>query len=339
MGYIGAWIPEEYGGMGYDFTTYCVIFEELVTNQFPICGAMSGHNFPLFALNFWGTEEQKQKYLIPLAKGEKIGCGAITDPAGLGNHPEWGFSATETADGYMLNGTKVFITNSEVADIKCIFGRPAPGNDGKLDHMYIIEKGTPGCEDSGHEVKVLPDTKSDWGTISMKDVVIPKMNKVVDNGFGAPFMGPSYLLLCIQSMVLAELGFLKTLRFAKERRRFGRPLTDLQSVSHKLADAAINNEASRALIYTAAGLWDKGDLDQALRIASMAKAFVCEQCTKSLHELALIHGGIAWTQPGLIGIMWAASMQLEIAEMPPAVHRDLIMESYGIEAGWKQGQD
>lgn len=335
MGYIGAWVPEEYGGQGYDFSTYCLILEELANNMFPIGGALSGHNIAMLALNYWGTEEQKQKFLVPLAKGEKIGCGALTDPAGLANYPEWGFTATETEDGYVLNGSKMLTTNSEVAEIKCIFGRPAAG---KLDHMFIVEKGMPGCEDSQHEIKLVPDAKADWGTITMKDVKVPKMNKIADNGFGASWMGPSYLLLCVQAMILAEKGFLKTLMFARERTRYGRPLTDLQTVSHKLADIAISNEASRALIYTASGLWDKGDYDKACTVSSMAKAYVCESTNKTLHDCTILHGGIGYTQPAMIGGMWAMSIQLELAEMPGDIHRDFIMEAYGVKAGWKHGE-
>ncbi len=335
MGYIGAWVPEEYGGQGYDFSTYCLIIEELSKNQFPIGGALSGHNIALLALNYWGTEEQKQKFLIPLAKGEKIGCGALTDPAGLANYAEWGFNANEEADGYVLNGCKMLTTNSMVADFKCIFGRPAGS---QLDHMYIVEKGTAGCEDSQHEVKLVPDPKADWGTITMKDVKIPKLNKIADNGFGASWMGPSYLLLCIQAMVLANMGFMKTLAFAKQRTRYGNPLTDLQTVSHKLADMAISNEASRALIYTASGLWDAGNYDKSCTVSSMAKAYVCESTNKALHDATILHGGIGFTLPAMIGAMWAASIQLELAEMPGDIHRDFIMEAYGVKPGWKHGQ-
>lgn len=337
QGYIGSYIPEEYGGLGYDMTTYFLIIEELTKHNYPICGALAGHHLGVLAMLAWGTEEQKQKWLVPCATGEKIACGSVTDPAGLANFPQWGFEETKTETGWKLNGTKVLTTNAIAADIQVIFGRPSEGKSW-FDHVYIVEKGTPGVETGDQEHKLVPVPTDDWGSIVLRDVEIPAMNRIDDNGSGTTWLGPSYLLLSVQAMVMGYAAFQLSFAFTTQRERYGRPLVALQAVSHKLANMAIRNESGRSLIYNAVRLWEEGRGEECLRLASMAKAYVCESATESLHDAVILHGGIGYTVPVMVGPLWASSIQLELAEMPGDVHRDFIMQSYGVEPGWKNGQ-
>lgn len=334
QGYISAFVPEEYGGAGYDLTTYFIILEELSKYGYPASGAIAGHDLGLLPLLYWGTEEQKKKYLPSLASGKAIACGAVTDPAGLTNYPEWGLTVKEDGDDLILNGSKMLVTNPHVSDIKIIFGQPTKGT---FSEVYIVEKGTPGLETGYQEKKIVP-ANSDWGSINMKNVRIPKSNRIVDNGMGQLWFGASFLSLALSALVLGDAAFNMTKAFTSQRTKYDRPLNELQKVSHRLVDMAVNNETSRNLIYAGARFWDEGRYEEAYRYGSMAKIYVPEAANKNLHEAAILHGGIGYTPQAMIGVMWASSLQLEIAEMPADVHRDFVAETYGIKAGWKNGR-
>ncbi len=334
QGYIAAYVPEAYGGMGYDLTTYFVILEELSRAGHPAANSMGAHDLGLLPLLYWGSEEVKKKYLTPLGSGRKVACGAVTDPAGLSNFPEWGITEVADGDDLVINASKVMVSNAHVSDIKVIFGKP----DGEeFDKVYIIEKGMPGVETGFQERKLIPGV-SDWGSIGLKDVRIPRENKVVDNGFGQYWLGPSFMSIALTSLVLGEIGFKTALDYTKQRSKYGRPLTDLQAVSHRLMNMAVRNETSRDLIFTGARLWDEGRYEEAYRLGCMAKIYVPDAANQTLHEAAILHGGVGFTPQAGIGAMWAASLQLEIAELPADVHRDSLAETYGISPGWKNGR-
>ncbi len=333
QGYIAAYLPEEYGGMGYDHVTYYSIFEELCKNSYPCTGPISGHILGIKAIEAWGTDEQKKMFLPQLGSGEKICCGAATDPAGGTNFSEWGLTEEETEDGWILNGTKVITTNAHNADYKVVFGRPQNGAKW-YDHFYVIPKDAKGLETGEQEMKLVPDG-SDWGTMVLKDVHVPKICRFERGDKDALWLGTSYMMVALQSLVLGEAGFMYAFGFATQRSRRGGKLIDLQTVAHKIADMAIRNEAGRGLIYTAARMWDEGRKEECSRLASMAKAFICEAANKNLHDATIIHGGIGNTMPATVGVLWAASLQLELAEFPCDMHRDFVIESYGVDLDWK----
>lgn len=337
QGYIGATIDEEYGGMGYDLTTFFLIVEELSKNSFPLCGALAGHFLGVLAITEWGTEEQKRKYLPQIASGDCLVCGTVTDPSGMGNFAEWGLTETKTETGWIVNGTKVLTTNAANSDLKVLFARPSEGKH-LFDHVYLIESDWKGVEVGEQEHKLMPDC-GDWGTITFNNVEVPAENRIDDNGSGYYLFGPSFLTLCVEAMVLGMGAFKMAFDFTTQRTRYGRPLVALQSVSHKLADMAIRNETSRCLIYTAARLWDEGRHLECYRLACMAKAYVVEGVNQTAHDAVILHGGVGYTIPAKIGPMWASSIQLELAEMPGDIHRDFLMETYGVQPGWKNGQD
>ncbi|MDR1712128.1 MAG: acyl-CoA dehydrogenase family protein [Propionibacteriaceae bacterium] len=334
QGYIAAFVPEEYGGMGYDLTTYFVMLEELTRCGHPAANSMGAHDLGILPLLYWGTDEQKKEFLTPLGSGKSIACGAVTDPAGLTNFPQWGLTAAPDGDGIVLNGGKVMVSNAHVSDTKVIFGKP---DGGHFDKVYIVPKDTAGVETGYQEKKLIPGL-SDWGSINLKDVRIPAANVVKDNGFGQYWLGPSFMSIAITALVLGEGGFRMAMAYAKQRTKYDRPLHDLQAVSHKLMDMAVQLEAGRDLIYTGARLWDEGRYEEAYRLGCMSKIFVPAAANKVLHEAAILHGGVGFTPQAGIGVMWAASLQLEIAELPADVHKDFLAETYGISAGWKHGQ-
>jgi len=335
MGYVGISIPEEYGGQGHDETTQLIVIEALGAYGYPALEALAGHTLGFLPIYYWGTEEQKQKYLVPLASGKKLCCGALTDPAGSFNFGGWGFEPKKDGDDYILNGSKVMVTNAVASDIKVIFAKNEAGGD--FGKMFIVEKDTPGLETGHQEARIVPGP-SDWGTISMKNVRVPKENVVIDNGFGAKWAAPSFNVAAIMGLTLGQAAFAMALNYTKQRTRYDRPLTDLQAVSHRLVNMAIKNETSKTLIYTAAGLWDEQRYDESVRLSSMAKAYACESATQNVHDATVLHGGVGYTPQSIIGVLNAMVVSVEIAEIPPDVHRDIVAQTYGISPGWKNGR-
>lgn len=334
MGFIGVSIAEEYGGQGRDLTTELLVLEEMGNNGFPIGGAIVAHNLGMLAIQYWGTEEQKQKYLVPAASGKAICCGAFTDPAGSFNFPEWGMNVTKDGSDYIINANKVMVTNAVISDIKIIFGMDPKLGDS--NHAYIVEKGAEGVAGQA-EQKMVPDL-ADWGTVSLKNVRVPEANRLNGENCKVPWLSLGFLTTAVLSHSLAQIAFVKTLAFTKQRTRYGKPLTDLQTISHRLVNMAIANETSRSLIYNAARLWDEERYEESARLCSMAKVYVTENANKTLHDATVMHGGVGFTMAPRVGPMWASSLQLEIAEGPTDLHRDLVAESYGIKPGWKDGR-
>lgn len=334
QGYMGAWVPEEYGGMGYSMTDYLVILEELQRNGNPASGPMTCADLGMLPIMYWGTEEQKKAFLGPVCRGEATMMGSVTDPAGLGNFAEWGMKVTKDGDEYVLNGNKVCGTMIDIADYKVVFG-PAENSDWSSS-VYVVKKGQEGVETGFREEKIIPSL-ADWGSMNLKDVRVPEFNRVVDNGFGGKWMAPSYMFMGIMSLTVSEAAFNKTMEFCKQRTRYGRPLVAIQTVSHKLVDMAIKIANMRELVYTAAKLWDEGRYLEGARYASMVKIYATESCTEITQECTILHGGVGFTQAAGIGRMWISSVGIQIAEQPPAVHRDIVAKTFGIDEGWKNG--
>jgi alkylation response protein AidB-like acyl-CoA dehydrogenase len=335
QGYLGAFVPEEYGGEGYDLTTFFLIVEELMRNGYPIMAPLGGHYLSTMAILKWGSEEIKQHYLPGICNGDTLLCGAITDPAGLANFPEWNFKQEQVDGGWKISCNKVLVTNPMNCDVAVIFGPPAKGHH-LPDQVYIVEKGTPGFEVGTQEKKLL-DGFSDWGGLNLTDVFVPEDHHLTNDNVN--WLGTSFLLLAMQAMVTGENAFNIAMNYATTRTRYGKPLVALQTVSHTIADMAIRNEASRDMVYTGTRLWDEGREDESYRVCLMAKAFVTAEAGKSLHDAAVMHGGAGYARDTGIGNMWINSLCLEIAEMPPAIHKDWLMETYGVHPGWKEDQD
>lgn len=335
QGYLGAYLPEEYGGGGYDLTTFFLIAEEMMKCGAPIMGALAGQYLGSLAIQYWGTDEAKKNYLPGVCSGDIVLAGAMTDPSGMGNFPEWNFSQEKVDGGWKISCAKVMVTNAENCDVAIIFAPPSEGY-----HLprsaYVVDKKSAGVEVSAQEPKILGGY-SDWCGLTLTDVVVPDENKL--SGPTCDFMGTSFLFLAMEAMVTGYGAFKSAMDYCTTRTRYNRPLVALQSVSHRIANMAIANTVSRALVYTATRMWDEGRAEECYRTCLMAKAYVTENAGKSLHDAAVLHGGAGYAAKTGIGYMWINSLCMEIAEMPPDVHRDWIMETYGVQPGWKNGQD
>lgn len=337
QGFVGISIPEEYGGQGHTYTTELVVNEALGCYGFPALESMAGHALGMSVLEYWGTEEQKKKYLPGLASGELLCCGAATDPAGSMNTTEWGLTYKEEGDSYVLNGTKVLVTNAHASDIKIVFGQSSEDGGVHLNKAFIIEKGTPGMETGYQEARVVPGP-CDWGSISLKNVRVSKANVMQDNGFGCKWNALGFNAAALMVLGLGMGAFQMAFKYTSQRTNSGRPLTALQSVSHRLVDMAVSNETSKCLIFTAARLWDEKRYDESMRLAYMAKVYVGEAMQKVVHDATVLHGGLGFSPKSIIGMLNAGVVAAEIAEGCPDILRDFVAQTYGIEPVWKKGR-
>lgn len=335
-GFVGISIPEEYGGQGLDFTTELVVIEGLATYGYPALEPLLGHALGVAAIYYWANEEQKKKFLVPLASGEKLCCGAATDPAGSMNFTEWGLTYQEDGNDYILNGSKVLVTNADSADIKVIFAREKDSGN-TISRVFIVEKGTPGLETGYQEARLVPGPQ-DWGSINLKNVRIPKVNCIVDNGFSNVWLALGFGMAAVGLLSLGQTAFGMALNYTSQRTNSGKPLTALQAVAHRLVNMAISNETSKTLIYTASRLWDEKRYEESAKLCFMAKTYVAEAAQKTIHDATILHGGLGYSPKSTIGVINAMMVSMEIAEGCPDILRDVIGQFYGIEPVWKKGR-
>lgn len=335
-GFIGMSIPEEYGGQGQSVVTELIVSEVLGDYGYPALENLAGHQLGCAVMLYWGTEEIKKKYLTPCAKGEKVCCGAATDPSGSFNMSEWGISWREEGDEVVLNGNKVVVTNADTADVKVIFGTDESHT--KQGRAFIVEKGTPGVATGEQEGRLIPGPQ-DWGSIYLSDVRIPKENMLLANEMGNKWTALGFNNGALMTMTIGRTAWKLAMKYTSERTNSGKPLNELQKVAHRLVDMATVIDICKASIYTAGQLWDEGRYDESVRLSYMNKAFTCEQTCKITHDAVVLHGAIGYNPKMVVPALNAMVVSTEIAECPPDILRDMIAATYGIEPTWKKGRD
>ena len=335
-GFIGMSIPEEYGGQGQDIVTELIVSEVLGDFGYPALENLAGHQLGCAVLYYWGSEEIRKKYLTPCAKGEWVCAGAATDPSGSFNMSEWSISAREDGDDYVVNGSKVVVTNADTADVKVVFGLDETHT--RQGCAFVIEKGMPGVETGEQEGRLFPGPQ-DWGSIYLSDVRIPKENVLRPNEMGNKWTALGFNNGALMTMTIGRTAWKLAMKFCSERTNSGRPLTQMQKVAHRLADMATLCDMAKASIYTAGRLWDEGRYDESVRLSYMNKAFTCEQMSKVTHDAMVLHGAIGYNPASVVCVLNAMVASTEVAECPPDILRDLIAQTYGIEPTWKSGRD
>ena len=335
-GYIGMSIPEEYGGQGQTVVSELIVTEVLGMFGYPALENLAGHQLGCAVLYYWGSEEIKQKYLVPCAKGEKVCCGAATDPSGSFNMTEWGISYRVEGDEVIVNGQKVVVTNAETSDVKVIFGK----EDGGVTQScaFIIDKDTPGVSFGGQEQRLIPGPQ-DWGSIFLEDVHIPKENMLT----GSPAKVNSWTALgfnagALMTMTIGQTALNLAMKYTSERTNSGRPLNQLQKVAHRLVDMATVIDICKASIYTAGRLWDEERYEESVRLSFMNKAFTTEHMCKVCHDAVVLHGAVGYNPATIVPVLNAMVVSTEIAECPPDILRDMIAQMFGIEPVWKAGR-
>ena len=300
MGFLGVIFPEKYGGAGMGYVEYAIIIEELSRVDGSVGIIVAAHNsLCTNHIYKFGTEEQKKKFVVPLAQGEKLGCWSLTEPEAGSDAGGTRTVAVKKDGGWLINGSKTFTTNGHYADI-CV--GMAVTDSSKKSHgisAFVIEKGTPGFRPGKKENK-LGLRASDTSEVVFTDCRVPAGNLLGNEGEG--FVNSLQILdggrISIASLGLgmAQGAYEASLRYAKQRKQFGKPIADFQAIQFKLADMATQIEAARLLTYQAAWLADRAiaagnDDARFTRESSMAKLYAGEVAVRVANEAVQIHGG------------------------------------------------
>lgn len=299
LGMLGATVPQEYGGTGMDNVSYLVMTEEIGRACSSLKTAIAVHlSLCATTIMSYGNEDQKRKYLVPLAKGEKLGAWALTEPNAGSDAASLRTTARVEGGDYILNGTKMFISNGGLADIVIIFAR-LPGTE--RHHgicTFIVEKGTPGFYPGSVESsKKLGLRASPTAELVMEDCAIPRENLIGEEGQGWEIALDSFnhgrLSVAAGAVGLARACLEQSIEFAKAREAFGRPISKFQLIREMIAEMAMEIEAGRLLTLKAASLMDGGE-DPTLA-ASEAKLFTSKMVMKAADNAVQIHGGYGYS--------------------------------------------
>ena len=298
LGFMGIMTPEAYGGAGMDTLAYVLALEEIAKIDASAAVIMSAHNsLVLYGLNEYGTEEQKQKFLKPLASGEKLGAFALSEPEAGSDASSQHTIAEDKGDHYLLNGTKNWITNGGNADIYLVIAQTHPEKGHKGINVLIVEKGTPGFSIGPKENK-LGIRSSDTHSLMFTDAKVPKENRIGEDGFGFTFamktLDGGRIGIAAQALGIAAGAYDLALAYSKERKTFGKPISNHQAIQFKLADMEVDIEAARLLTYKAACTKDNG-LPYG-KVAAMAKLHASEVAMKHTVEAVQIHGGYGYVK-------------------------------------------
>jgi alkylation response protein AidB-like acyl-CoA dehydrogenase len=294
MGLLGVIFPEEYGGAGLGYVEYATVIEELARVDGSVGLFVAAHN-SLCSNHIYkfGSEEQKRKYLIPLAQGKKLGAWSLTEPEAGSDAGGTRTTAVRDSKGWILNGSKTFTTNGTYADICVAMAVTDKSKDSHGISAFILEKGTPGFRPGKKENK-LGMRASDTSEVIFTDCRIPGENLLGPEGEGfissLKILDGGRISIAALGLGMAQGALEAATRYAKERKQFNQPIADFQAIQFKLADMATQVEAARLLVYQAAWLADQKNV-RFTREASMAKYFAGEVAVHVAAECVQIHGG------------------------------------------------
>ena len=298
LGFMGMMVDPKYGGSGMDTLSYVMAIEEISKIDASISVAMSVNNsLVCWGLEKFANEEQKIKYLVPLAKGEKIGAFCLSEPEAGSDATSQRTTAIDKGDHYLLNGTKNWITNGSTASTYLVVAQTDADKGHTGINVFIAEKGMKGFEISAKEDK-LGIRGSDTHTLVFNDVIIPRENRVGEDGFGFKFamktLAGGRIGIAAQALGIAAGAYELSLAYAKERETFGKPISQHQAIQFKLADMYVDIENARNLVYKAA--WHKDqNMDYNLS-GAVAKLHASEVAMRTAVEAVQIHGGYGYVK-------------------------------------------
>ena len=298
LGFMGMMVDPKYGGGGMDTISYVLAMEEISKIDASTSVVMSVNNsLVCWGLENFASEEQKQKYLVPLAKGEKIGAFCLSEPEAGSDATSQRTTAIDMGDHYLLNGTKNWITNGSTASTYLVMAQTDVAKGHKGINCLILEKGMPGFVVGAKEDK-LGIRGSDTHTLMFQDVKVPKANRVGEDGFGFKFamktLSGGRIGIAAQALGIASGAFELATAYSKERKAFGKTISQHQAIQFKLADMATEIEAARLLCLKAA--WLKDQHLQYDIASSMAKLFASEVAMKTTVEAIQVHGGYGYVK-------------------------------------------
>ncbi|MDR0196234.1 MAG: acyl-CoA dehydrogenase family protein [Myroides sp.] len=293
LGFLGMMVDPKYGGSGLDSVSYVLAMEEIAKVDASAAVVMSVNNSLVCAgLEKYASEEQKQKYLTPLASGQVIGAFCLSEPEAGSDATSQKTTAIDMGDHYLLNGTKNWITNGSTADYYIVIAQTDVEKKHKGINAFIVEKGWAGFEIGAKEQK-MGIRGSDTHSLMFTDVKVPKENRIGEDGFGFAFamnvLNGGRIGIASQALGIAQGAYELALKYAKERKAFGTEIINHQAVAFKLADMVTQITAARMLCFKAAAEKDAG---QDISISgAMAKLFASKTAMDTTIEAVQIHGG------------------------------------------------
>jgi butyryl-CoA dehydrogenase len=322
---MGIPVPEEYGGLGMDFLTWTAVGEEL-SRACTTTGAVYGaHVLCVYPIMTFGSEEQKRRYLTPLARGEKIGAFGLTEPGAGSDAAAVSTRAEREGDHYVLNGTKIFISNGGEAEVYVIIANLDPSRGARGMTAFVVEKGTPGFTFGKDEKKMaypsLPNRE-----LVFTDCQVPKENLLgrERGGFLVAMrtLGVGRIGMAIGAVGLARAALEAALPYAKQREQFGKPISSFQAIQFMLADMATEVDAARLLTWRAAWLKDQGQPFE--KEAAMAKLYASETAMRVTTKAVQIFGGYGYTKEFPVERYMREAKLFEIVEGTSEIQRLVI---------------
>ena len=333
LGLTGIAVPENYGGAGMDHVSYAIVIEE-ISRVCASTGTILSVQNSLYCdpIYRFGTDEQKQKFLIPYARGEKIGCYALTEPQAGSNAAALATKAVRKGDAYVVNGAKAWITNGGAADAALVYVNTQPEKGEKGITALVVEKGTRGFA-VGKEEKKLGVHATACTELSFSDCEVPVANRIGNEGEGYKValstLDGGRIGIAAQATGIAQGAFEAALSYAQQRQAFGHPIADFQAIQFMLADMATELDAARLLARRAAWKQDSGA--RFTMEASIAKLFASEMSTRVTHKAIQIHGGYGYSREYPVERNYRDARITEIYEGTSEIQR-LVISSLVLKA-------
>jgi alkylation response protein AidB-like acyl-CoA dehydrogenase len=330
LGFMGMMVPEEFGGAGLDMVSYILALEE-ISRVDASCGVIMSVNNSLvcYGINEWGSPEQKERFLKPLASGKALGAFALSEPEAGSDASNQSTTAVKSGNDYILNGTKNWITNGQNADYTLVMAATDRSKGAKGISTFIVEKGTPGFAVAKKEKK-LGIRSSDTVSLSFQDCRVPASHRIDQEGFGFKFamrtLEGGRIGIAAQAHGIASACLDAALRYSQERKAFDKPIFDFQAIQFKLAEMATKIDASQMLILKAACLKEAGGSFGTL--AAMAKLFASKVAVESALEAIQIHGGYGYVREYLVERYLRDAKITEIYEGTSEIQHLIIARSF-----------
>lgn len=328
LGFMGLVIPEQYGGAGADYLSYLLVEGEMAKTSISLSMTLGAQNslVALPIMNF-ANEEQKQRFLPALASGEKLGCFALTEPNAGSDPAGMATTAVKKGDKWILNGTKLYITNGSVAKVAIVWAVTGKKPDGKnIISAFIVDRDQSpfktGTVEDKMGVHASPTTE-----LIFEDCAVPASNLLGKEGDGFKValmtLNTGRLSVATQSIGLATAAYERAKKFAKERKQFGKALTEFQGISFKLADMITAISAAKLLTYKAVWLKEQKGLSdpEFISAAAQAKLFASEMASKVTSDAVQIHGGYGYMKDYRVEEFFRAARLMEIVEGTSEIQR------------------
>ena len=332
LGYLGLRFPPQYGGAGADAVTSIILAEEMGYASAGIFLGIYVHVFlALTSISHFGSEEQKRAYLAPGIRAEKIGAWGFAEPDAGSDPGAIKTTARRQGDGYLLSGTKMFITNGNLCDFVVVTASTEPGAGLRGLSLFIVDKGTPGFT-VARTLRKLGVRASDTAELAFQDCSVPRSALLGEENVG--FAGAmrtlteGRIVAAAFALGTARAAFDQSLAYAKERVAFGQPIGQFQGIQWLLADMALDLEAARLLTLQAAWLLDRG-LPH-IKEASMAKLFATEACARITGQAVLLHGGYGFMMESDVQRFYRDCKVMEIGEGTSHIQRNVIARQLGL---------